>query len=565
LKTGKKLRIIESGDDRHAAEGCDETPHSSLESMKGNGVYGKEASGGEEEHRETRNEVQKRRLSSQKEDNAHVEGQNDMNDNDTSQSDSRAPYVSNSGIEDEGSEGQGDGCDESWHDGIDGSCQDRRTGCGDKVCAVQGLKNKDGLESSVQEVLPHRPYCDDASDWRKRHVAQEDAACEGSILRVKGGGCCLTGDDLTDAFHGLEETSKIHRHKNSIASVESTVLLHKERGRLDKSYSTPAYDLTDCDQIMDRSGKMHVVEDWTSCHIPDHSSPLPSSTSEISVCPLFETEKHSRVASENGAPSKSPSNRNGESLDVATQDGDSYGLEDKQTQRIGEILETINVALLQHHLQENSNDNKVSNSSNLVELTDLPHHRIDDIALDKEEIEIDSQPRVPQHVARSALPQERSDKDVEVVAESDEARLLQEPELLPSSQDLTAAQRELEVWQKMPVPEIRVKQPHGEEQQQAVACVPQAGVSHITICVTPPEPPPRPDHSKGVSMGYRAILAARSLGRNSSNKSSVAGGHATFPSPRSLRKRNPLLASKLTQCFVSSQYSDDRVGILMLL
>jgi hypothetical protein len=310
-------------------------------------------------------------------------------------------------------------------------------------------------------------------------------------LRVKGGGYGFASDDLTDAFRGVEEIGKVHGHKNSVASVECTVVTHKERGRLDKSYSTPAYDLTDCDQMSDRSGKLYLVEGWTNCHPPDSSSLL-SPASEVST------------SSENASPCEAASNRNAERSDVT----DSRSLEDKQTQRIGEILETINVALLQRQRKGRSNETASAELSSV---------RADDATVGKQE----SETTVAQQEGKS-----------EVVAGSQR-----------SSRDLVTAQRESEVWQKMPPP-----QPRAEDRQQSLSCVPQTCASHITICVTPPEPPPRPDHPKGgVSMGYRAIMAARSLGRNAGNKSSVGGGHATFPSPRSLRKRNPLLTSKCTR------------------
>jgi hypothetical protein len=568
MKTRKKLRITESRDDVRAVDSCDETSQNSMESMKENTVCEAEASGGGEEHRETRTEVQKRRLSNQNQDYVHIDGQNGMKANDALQSVSNTLCVSNGGVnsvpQKEENQRQGGGCSEGWNDEAGSSCQDGRTGHGNNINEVEGLK-ENGPESSGQEILPHKPYSD-AADWRGHHVAHDDVECDtrpdGSILRVKGGGYGSPSDNLTDALHGIEEICKVHRHKNSIASIESAVSAHKERGRLDKSYSTPAYDLTDCDQISDRSGMMYLVEDRTNCHLPDSSSSLPSPTSEISTRSVFETEKQSHQVSETEAPCKAVSNRNSECSDVASQDGDSYSLEDKQTQRIGEILETINVALLQHHLKEHSNDIKISNSSNQIARADLSSQRSDDVTLDKDKTESNTQLYVPsnecigpQSVAYAPSRQERKS---EISAESNVAGSLQEPELLHSSRDLAAAQRESEVWQKMPMPEISVKQPHTEEKQQSVACIPQTCASHITICVTPPEPPPRPDHPKGgVGMGYRAIMAARSLGRNASNKSSVGGGHATFPSPRSLRKRNPLLTSKCTWRFISSQYSDD--------
>jgi hypothetical protein len=544
----------------HAVEDCDETPHNSMESMKENIVYGKETSGREEEHRETGNEIQRKRSSNQNQDNAHVDGQNDIKDNDTLQSGSNTNCLTKN----EECERQVDGRSERCNDETGSSCQigrTGRTGYGNKVCAIQGSQEIDGPESSGQEILPHTPYSDDASDRREHHVTQDNVTCdtrtEDNILRVKGGGYDLPSDDLIDVSHDVEEIDKGHRHKNSIASIESTVFAHRERGRLDKSYSTPAYDLTDCDQMLDRSGKIYLVEDWTNCHVPENSSSLPSPTSEISTQSVFQIEKASQAISESEVSLKIASKRNSESSDVSNQDSDSYGLEDKQTQRIGEILETINVALLQHRLKEHSNDNKANNSNNAAEHADLSSHKTDDITLGKEEIESNTRLYVPsneridsQHVAYSPLLQEKSDKDLEVLAESNVAGSLQEPELPHSARELTTAQRESEVWQKMAVPEVNVKQPHAEEKQQSMVLVSQTGASHITICVTPPEPPPRPDHAKGGGgMGYRAIMAARSLGRNTSNKSSVGGGHATFPSPRSLRKRNPLLTSKLQSAF----------------
>ncbi|XP_023711372.1 uncharacterized protein LOC111866550 isoform X3 [Cryptotermes secundus] len=554
LKTGKTLRITESRDDMHAVEDCEETPHNSMESMKENIVYGKETSEREEDCRETGNEVQKKRLSNQNQENVHFEGRNDNEDNDTSQRGISVLCVSNNGVnsipKNEESERQGDEHSERWDE------ETGRTGYGNKACAKQGSQENDGPESSSREILPHKPYSDDTSDRRDQHLTQDNVKCDArtgdSILRVKGGGYGLPSDDLTDVFDGVEEIDKVHRHKNSVTSIESTVLVQRERGRLDKSYSTPAYDLTDCDQVQDRSGKIYLVEDWTNCHVPENSCSLLSPASEISPHSVFQVEKEIHAVSKSEASLKTASKRNSESSDASIQDGDSFGLEDKQTQRIGEILETINVALLQHRLKEHNNDNKASNSNNAAEHTDLLSHRTDDVPLGKEDSETDARLYVPsnecigsQHVACSALLQEKSNKDSEVLSESNVADSHQDQDLPHSAPDLSTAQRESEVWQKMTVPEVSVKHPHTDEKQESVVLVSQTGVSHITICVTPPEPPPRPDHAKGGgSMGYRAIMAARSLGRNTGNKSLVGGGHATFPSPRSLRKRNPLLTKK---------------------
>jgi hypothetical protein len=542
-KTGKKLRITESHNDMHAVEDCEEAPHNSTESMKEHTVCGQEASGKEEERGETGNETQKKRWSNQIQDNVDVQGQNDVWVNG-----SRALCVSSIGVnslpKNEESQGEGGGCSERLGD--------------EPGISIHVSEEEDVPESSGQEILPHKPYSDDTSDRREHHVAQDkvmfDTGTEQNILRVKGGGYGLPSEDLTDVSHGVEEIDKVHQHKNSVASIENAVLVHKERGRLDKSYSTPAYDLTDCDQTLDRSGKIYLVEDWANCRVPENGSALPSPTSEISAHSVFQIEKQNQAVSESEAPSKSASNRNSESSDVSIHDGDSYSMEDKQTQRIGEILETINIALLQHRLKEHSGDNKTSDSSNAVEHTHLSSHRTDDLTLGKEEIETVTQLYAPsnectssQHVSYSPLLQEKSNRDSEVLVESGVAGSLQEPELPHAARDLTTPQRGSEIWQKMPLPEIDVKQPHAEEKQQSMVHVFQADVSRIKICVTPPEPPPRPDHPKGGGgVGYRAIMAARSLGRNTSNKSLVGGGHATFPSPRSLRKRNPLLTSKFT-------------------
>lgn len=558
MKTGKKLRIIESHNNTHIVEDCDELPSNSMESVKENTVYEKETPGREEEQEETGKEIQNKTLSSQNQKDFHIQGQNEVNDNESLQS-SIATYVSNNGVDylpnKEESQKQGSSYSESWNGKTNKSCQDGRIGHNNKVSATHTSNKEDGTESFIQEMMADKSYLasghsneiqSGTRDRREQHISQvnatSDTRIEETILRVKGGGYGLPSDDLTDVFQTVEEIDKIHRHESTVASNETCKACH--------------------------------TEEWTNCHMSENSSAVPSPTSETFTHSVFQVEKQSQAVSGNEEPSKTASNTNSECSDVSMQDGDLYGFEDKQTQRIGEILETINIALLQHHLKEHCNVSRMNDFRNPFEQTDLSSHKVIDVnthhknsRANKDEIscKTNTQSYVSSNEYTSSLNamhtplcEDSNNKDSEVLMESNLSGTFQEPEIPSSAQicttkELITAQRGSEVWRKIPVSVVNIKQPHIEEKQhrykdESVVHNPQADISHIKICVTPPDPPPRLDHPKGGgSVGYRAIMAARSLGRNTSNKSSVGGGgHATFPSPRSLRKKNPLLTSKFT-------------------
>jgi hypothetical protein len=582
MKTGKKLRILESRNDTYIVEDHDELPSNSMENVKENTVYGKDTPGREDQQAvEIRKEIQNKRLSSQNEEDLHIQSQIEVTDNGILQRGSALcinnnadDYIPNK------EENQGIGCIERCNDKTNDCCQDVQTGHGNKVIATHISDEHDAAESSVQEIFVDKSYSSsdhndeiqsDIKDRSKYFVVQEkavpDTGTDENILRVKGGGYTSPSDNLPEIFQTVEDVDKVHRHQSAIVSSDNTVPVHKERGRLDKSYSTPAYDLTDCDQRLDVSYKNYHMEEWTNWHVSENSSSLPSPTSETSAHSVFQIEKHSQAV-----PSKTASNTDSELSDVITHDSDLYSLEDKQTQRIGEILETINIALLQHRLKEHSNVNRLINLRNPVEQTDVSSHRIADSSYhenstSKDEIsdEASNQPCVPSNDCTSSLNtvhtvllEDSDHKESEIVVENNLAGSFQEPETssitqMSTTRDLTAAERGSEVWHKAPIPIENVIQPQNEEKHhtysdESVVRHPQAGVSPVKICVTPPEPPPRHDHPKGgSSVGHRAIMAARSLGRNASSKNSVVGGgHASVPSPRSLRKRNMLLTSKFT-------------------
>ncbi|XP_053997154.1 uncharacterized protein LOC128886368 [Hylaeus anthracinus] len=68
-------------------------------------------------------------------------------------------------------------------------------------------------------------------------------------------------NNLSDTSVPLDECNNFirDRHSNSMNTLsgkESSICSVKERGKLDKSYSTPAYDLTDTDNVEDRKQKL---------------------------------------------------------------------------------------------------------------------------------------------------------------------------------------------------------------------------------------------------------------------------------------------------------------------
>jgi len=560
MQSGKKLRITENRNNMHMTENCDEIPR--VDSVKENTLCGKDKSRKEEEQKGTERESENM-VSAQAEEVFCVRGQNEIKDNENLQNSN--VLCTSTGVDDHVSTmevglQQHSGCSERWNDEKGDCCQGVRIGHGNEVSVTHVPHEEGGPENCVQETSA---FCSkDAKDTSESGIVQ-DKVTDKNTLRAKGGGCGLPSSDLNDVCQAVENTDKVHRHKNSVTSVENTVFVHKERGRLDKSYSTPAYDLTDSNAALGGSYNTSFVEDWINCRISENGGTLPSPTSESSSHAASQLQKQNQVVAESDKTSDTATSVYAECSDVSAQDGASYSLEDKRTQRIGEILETINIALLQHRFKEHNNVNTVNDFRKSLEQTDLSSHIMNDMSTNKDEVlcETNAQPCVPSkgstgllNAVHSALIKDNSNKDFEILVEDDVTGSVMEADILPAAQicntqDFTTAQSE--VWQKVPVPQINVKPPHTEEKQhrcteELTGHVPETDISHTKFCVTPPEPPPRPDHPKGVgSMGYRAIIAARSLGRNAGSKSSVgAGGNATFPSPRSLRKMSHLLASK---------------------
>jgi len=560
MHSGKKLRITENRNNMHTTENCDEIPR--VDNVKENIACGEEKSRKEEEHKGTEREKENM-VSAQAEEVFCVRGQSEIKDNENLQNSS--VLCTSTDVDDHVSTMevgllQHSRCSERWNGEKGDCCQGVRIGHGNEMSVTHVTHEEGGPENCVQETLV---FCSNyVRDTSERGIVQ-DKGTDKNSLRAKGGGCGLPSSDFNDVCHAVEDTDKVHKHKNSVTSVENTGFVHKERGRLDKSYSTPAYDLTDSNPALDGSYNTSFVEDWINCRVSENGSTLPSPTSESSSHAACHLQKQNQVVAENDKTSDTANSVYAECSDVSAQDGASYSLEDNQTQRIGEILETINIALLQHHIKEHGNVNTVNDFRKSLEQTDLSSHIMNDMSTNKDEVscETNAQPCVPSkgstgllNAVHSALIKDKSNTDSEISVEGDLTGSVIEADVLPSAQicttkDFTTSQSE--VWQKVPVPQINVKPPHTEEKQhrcteELTGHIPETDISHIKICVTPPEPPPRPDHPKGVgSMGYRAIIAARSLGRNTGSKSSLsAGGNATFPSPRSLRKMSHLLASK---------------------
>jgi hypothetical protein len=561
MQSGKKLRITESRNNAHTTGNCDEIAR--MDSVKENIVCGKEKSRRQEEQKGSDRESENM-VSTQAEEGFSVRAQNEINDNDNLQNSSA--HCTSTSVGDHVSKieerlKQHSRCSDRQNDEKGDCCQGMRIRLGNEVSVSHVPCEEGGPENSMRETLV---LCSNDGRDTSEHSIMQDKGTEKNILRANGGGCGLHSGGLNDVCQAVEDTNLVNRHKTSVTSTENTVFVHKERGRLDKSYSTPAYDLTDSNAAVGESFNTCFVEDWTNCRVSENGGTLPSPSSESSSHAAPQIQKQNQVTAGSEETSNTASSVYAECSDVNAQDDALYGLEDKQTQRIGEILETINIALLQHRFKEHSNVNSVNDLRKSLEQTDFSSHIMNDMSTNKDEVLCDNnaQPCVPNtgstvllNSVQSVLIKDKSSKDSEILAEGDLTGLVREMDILPSgqiytTQDFTTAQSE--VWQKVPVPQINIKPPHTEEKQhryteELTGHVPETDTSHIKICVTPPDPPPRPDHHKGVSsVGYRAIIAARSLGRNTGSKSSVGGGgNATFPSPRSVRKMSHLLASKL--------------------
>nr|XP_012144289.1 PREDICTED: uncharacterized protein LOC100882812 isoform X2 [Megachile rotundata] len=95
-----------------------------------------------------------------------------------------------------------------------------------------------------------------------------------------------TNDNFSDTSVPLDEcnnfiTNKNSNNKNTLSSKESNICSSKERGRLDKSYSTPAYDSIDSDNVEDRKKLFCTLE------------PSVNNTSNISNVLATKTDNHS--------------------------------------------------------------------------------------------------------------------------------------------------------------------------------------------------------------------------------------------------------------------------------
>ena len=376
------------------------------------------------------------------------------------------------------------------------TCDEAPAGSMDSVKDVVDKNCKPAGENAAE--APSQEGCDSQHNHVEKYVSHAtiQVGTQEETLRVKGGGYSSPTQDLPN------DTEK------EAVVPEPAVVVAKERGRLDKSYSTPAYDISECDRPL-------KSQEWTTSRISE-CSPLPSPSEDTSRT-VFHLEKKTQVIETSDGNTSVESRETVETCSTSENvdsnvEGDAISLEDKQTQRIGEILETINIALLQHRL-----NNVVPPKSSKSDHTESETQKTN-----KEEIS-----NAQAWISNPPVPSIQDDFNSE------------------TSENVPGSYREPGLPQTAQICALPL--------QRGLQKVPQrscdADTLPVKICITPPEPPPRPsatlDYPKSAGgMGYRAIMAARSLGRNTGSKISL-GGHATFPSPRSLRKRNPLLASML--------------------
>nr|CAD7444397.1 unnamed protein product [Timema bartmani] len=226
----------------------------------------------------------------------------------------------------------------------------------------------------------------------------------------------------------------------------------------------------------------------------------------------------------------------------------------EQTQRITEILETINTALVQHRLKEQahieqrgSNKNQENPISSTDVATAISHHLhtvevINNLDSEKNKIVLDIIEHEKQntHILTSPfVRQELNDSFSNFEVSPVFTNKLIATDLENSNNNLISTGG----FEKHNMNLISVHLTNSiEHSQKSLNILPP-----VKICITPPEPPPRsipllePIKSNSTVTLAGMGQKSKSLYRNKGGKSSSA---ASLPSPRSLRERTTLLAKK---------------------
>ncbi|XP_066991200.2 uncharacterized protein cnk isoform X2 [Anabrus simplex] len=292
--------------------------------------------------------------------------------------------------------------------------------------------------------------------------------------------------------------------KMVLTSDEGRVFPIKERGRLDKSYSTPAYDLSDCEQT---EVVPHVQIKSSDCSSIVSNSDLGSEVAKDNIsCEGNQNNvKNSVSESESTEPCES----------VACESMETDLVEDKETQRIGQILEAINTDLLHHRLREQENAERRKNRNTTEDCAF--NVTCEDIQMIDGVEEVDA---VKTRHTESLFPEAVVEEDSTIVSVP---VCSVENKVTPNSFSEDSVK---------PIPHPRTLQPNVAATYVNPHVEP-CPLPLVNSNIIPPEPPPRPDQPKA----SKPKIVPRPLGRS-------VGTSPTAPSPRTLRKRNALLAKR---------------------
>nr|CAD7198537.1 unnamed protein product [Timema douglasi] len=366
---------------------------------------------------------------------------------------------------------------------------------------------------------------------------------------------CISSDSskiLNNSLFGSDaaETTQIF---SSYAEKAKPILL-KERGRLDKSYSTPAYDLTDHDDLTLKIKNINCLKEHVHlnvCDVEDQisASYTPQGNTIYVHTPLQNTDRDeiSQLISSSKELLNVEQKINMNNGQIAEEEID---IDVKQTQRITEILETINTALVQHRLKEQAHikqrgshkhqENPISSTDVATAVSHCLHtvEVINNLDSEKNKIVLDiiGHEKQNTHILTSPFVHQELNDSFSNFEESPVFTNKLIATDLENSNNNNFISTGGFVKHNMNLTNSI------EHSQKSLNILPP-----VKICITPPEPPPRslpllePIKSNSTVTLAGIGQKAKSLYRSNGGKSSSA---ASLPSPRILRERTTLLAKK---------------------
>uniref|UniRef100_A0A7R9P871 (California timema) hypothetical protein n=2 Tax=Timema TaxID=61471 RepID=A0A7R9P871_TIMCA len=399
---------------------------------------------------------------------------------------------------------------------------------------------------------PISELCSTSSSIKNGHLFANEAQLNLSTAEHNEKKECISSDSskiLNNSLFGSDaaETTQIF----SSYAEKAKPILSKERGRLDKSYSTPAYDLTDHDDLILKIKNINCLKEHVHlnvCDVEDQISTSYTPQGNTIYChtPLQNTERDeiSQLIPSSKKLLNVEQKINMNNGQIAEEEID---IDVKQTQRITEILETINTALVQHRLKEQAHIKQRGShkhQENPISSTDVatavPHclHTVEVINnLDSEKnkivLDIIEHEKQNTHILTSPFVHQELNDSFSNFEESPVFTNKLIATDLENSNNNFISTGGFEKHNMNPTNSI-------EHSQKSLNILPP-----VKICITPPEPPPRslpllePIKSNSTVTLAGIGQKAKSLYRGNGGKSSSA---ASLPSPRILRERTTLLA-----------------------